>query len=139
MTETPATSEPPTGPVVTPEPVAHTPAAPVAPVETPRQQSRVVQAAAWVGIVAGVVFIVTVVFGTGFYLGAHSGGGHHRGGHDRPGVMMFHRGGPPPMMAPAERMMPPFGPFGPGGGPEFGPPGAPERPEAPTPTSPARP
>ncbi|MHC9295185.1 hypothetical protein ACRCUN_22200 [Mycobacterium sp. LTG2003] len=135
MTETPATSEPPTGPVVTSEPVAQAPATPVVP---ERRQSRVVQAAAWVGIVAGVVFIVTVIFGTGFVLGAHSGGGdHHRGGHgDRHGVMMFHRGGPPPMMAPAERMFPPFGP---GGGPEFRPPSAPDRPEAPTPTAPARP
>ncbi|MBU8807883.1 hypothetical protein [Mycolicibacterium goodii] len=138
MSETP--SDQPTTPVETPREtpgetaVSPTPA-PVA--VAPRQHSRVVQAAAWVGIVAGVVFIVAVVFGTGFVLGKNSGPGHHHRGHDRPEIMMFHRGGPPPMM-PGQ-----FGPGGPGG--QFGPgdrgdfrgPSAPERPE--TPTAPARP
>ena len=48
---------------------------------------RVYQAAAWVAIVAGVVFIVTAIFFSGFALGRHSGGGfggHHRG-HDEMG------------------------------------------------------
>jgi hypothetical protein len=89
-----------------------------------------------VGIVAGVVFIVAVVFGTGFMLGAHSNGhdrgGHHRGGHDRPG-MMFHRGGPPPMMLPGMRMD--HGP----GGPNAGAPGPSQRPETPPTMAPARP
>lgn len=89
------------------------PAAPVAtPVEERPRHSRVTQAAAWVGIVAGVVFIVAVVFLSGFILGKQSGGGHHRGGPDRE-MGMVHRGGPP--------MGPPhiFFPGGPGmqGGP----------------------
>lgn len=79
--------------------------------ERPRH-SRVAQVAAWVGIVAGVTFVVAVIFFSGFILGKHSdGGGHHRGGPDRPSIM-FHRGGPPHMF-----------PGGPGGegGPGFGP------------------
>ena len=39
-----------------------------------RRPSRLNQVAAWVGIVAGIVFIVGSVFFTGFILG-------HRGGH----------------------------------------------------------
>lgn len=69
--------------------------------------SRLNQAAAWVGIVAGVVFIVAVIFGTGFMLGKHSGG---HGGFERHHEMgMSHRGRPP---------MGPMGPFqgGPGAG-----------------------
>jgi len=111
-----------------------------------RQQSRLFQVAAWVGIVAGIVFIVAVVFGTGFFLGARSDGGyHHRGHGDRPGIMMFDRGGPP--MGPGRGMMPPFGPGGPFGEGPFGQgpdgqggPGVrqapPDRPET---TAPARP
>jgi hypothetical protein len=139
--ETPAaTSGPVAPPPVAPPPVA----VPVAPGEAPRRHSRVVQAAAWVGIVAGVVFIVAVVFGTGFVLGKNSGPGHHHRGHDRPEIMMFHRGGPPPMMpgmGPGH-MRPGGGMFGPGGAPiergEFRGPQAPDRSETPT-TAPARP
>ncbi|OBB13177.1 hypothetical protein A5731_22260 [Mycolicibacterium conceptionense] len=138
MTETPR--EPATEPVVTTEPVA----APVAPVSAPpaeNKPSRLMQALAWVGIAAGTVFIVAVVFGTGFFLGAHSGGGyghHHKGGHDRGGMMMFHRGGPdggPGQMGPRHGMMPQWGPgWGPGPG------NGSERPETPpTPAPPARP
>ncbi|WP_207766317.1 hypothetical protein, partial [Mycolicibacterium boenickei] len=127
------------------------PAAPVAAPPAENKPSRLMQALAWVGIAAGTVFIVAVVFGTGFFLGAHSGGDghHHRGGHDRGGMMMFHRGGPdggPGQMGPRHGMMPPWGPGGPGsfgpGGPGWGPgPGnGPERPETPTtPAPPARP
>jgi hypothetical protein len=64
-----------------------------------------------------VVFIVAVVFFSGFILGVHSGGHHGPGGHrgDR-GFEVF-RGGPPPMFP-----MPPGGGFErPGQG--FGPPG----------------
>ncbi|OFJ53488.1 hypothetical protein [Mycolicibacterium grossiae] len=95
----------------------------------PRRPSRVPMVAAWVGIVAGVVFIVAIIFGTGFMLGAHSGGGHR--GHDgRPdgGEAMLHRQGPPPMfpMGPMLRPGPGFVfPEGPGGqlgpGAPFGP------------------
>lgn len=90
MTETPATPDPKTEPVVTP-------------VTTERRRpSRVTTVAAWVGIVAGVVFIVAVVFFSGFILGKSSGGGgyHHRGDGPGHGQMMFHRDGPPPMMGP---------------------------------------
>lgn len=72
-----------------------------------RKSSRVVQTAAWVGIVAGVVFTVAVIFFSGFILGKHSGGGRFDGGPPRHHEMMF-RGGPPMMM--------PMGP-GPGMGP----------------------
>ncbi|WP_018603417.1 hypothetical protein [Mycobacterium sp. 155] len=119
------TSSEPTGPVVTSEPPAAP--APAAAYGEPRKQSRLTQAVAWVGIVAGTVFIVAVVFGTGFLLGVHSGGGHHRyggGGWERPGMMFHHRGGPP--MAPWGQGGPGWqgGPNGPGfgpGGPGFGP------------------
>ena len=39
--------------------------------------NRLYQAAAWVAIVAGTLFIVAVIFFSGFILGKHSGGGHH--------------------------------------------------------------
>jgi len=80
----------------------------VPPAERPRH-NRVAQIAAWVGIAAGVTFVVAVIFFSGFILGKQSdGGGHHRGGPDRESGM-FHRGGPP--------MGPPhiFFPGGPGG------------------------
>lgn len=77
-------AEPQTTPVVT------------EPAPAPHRPNRLGQAAAWVGIVAGVVFIVAVVFFSGFILGKHSDGGH-RGHH--PGMKhesgMMHRGGPP--------------------------------------------
>ena len=68
MTETTSSPEPATGPLATAEP-ATAPAV----VESPRH-SRLNAVAAWVGIVAGVVFIVAVIFFSGFFLGAHSGG-----------------------------------------------------------------
>ncbi len=80
-----------------------------------RSPSRLNQAAAWVAIVAGVVFIVGSVFFTGYFLGRHSGHGNwgHGGGR--------HHGGPgtgqmmpmPPMMAPGPGMPPPPGPNSP--------------------------
>ena len=150
MTETPPDPEPATEPVVAPAAQL----AVVTPPPAENKPSRLMQALAWVGIAAGSVFIVAVVFGTGFFLGAHSeGGGHHqRGGHDRGGMMMFHHGGPgggPGQMGPRHGMMPPWGPGGPGGpgssgpgGPGWGPgPGnGSERSETPpTPAPPARP
>lgn len=132
MTETP--SEPATTPVAAGHQHDH-----VAPVREPRR-SRLGAAAAWVGIVAGVVFIVAVIFFSGFILGAHSGGHHrggHHGGHDRD-VAIFHRGPPPgfPMGPGGEFGRPPSG--GPGG-PRFQPPQSDQSPEAPTTPAPSRP
>jgi len=123
MSETPSSSEPATGPVVTTE----TPTEPPVVVAEPRGHSRLTAVAAWVGIVAGVVFIVAVVFFSGFFLGAHSGGGHVGWGHGhRHHGSMMHRGGPPmfPMGPrgdfdrPGPGMQPPFGPGGPNSGPQ---------------------
>src|SRR5690242_6199780 len=44
---------------------------------TEHKTSKLNKVLAWVGIVAGIVFIVTTIFFSGFVLGAHSGGGHH--------------------------------------------------------------
>jgi hypothetical protein len=70
------------------------PPAEVAPYRTP----RVFQFAAWVAIVAGIVFIVAVIFFTGYGLGRHAGhGGFHHGHHKHHAMMMhprFHPGGP---------------------------------------------
>ncbi|MEE6177179.1 hypothetical protein [Mycobacterium sp. 050134] len=75
----------------------------IAPYRTP----RVFLAAAWVAIVAGIVFIVSVIFFTGMALG-HQGHGYH--GHKHHAMMMHpHRFGPGP-----------GGPGGPGG-PAFAP------------------
>ena len=77
MTETPESRAEPT--TVTGKPRA---------VEPPRRQydddqydrpSRLSQVLAWVGIVAGVVFVVAVIFFSGFFIGRTSG--HHYGGH----------------------------------------------------------
>jgi hypothetical protein len=95
--------------------------------------------AVWVGIVAGTVFVVAVIFFSGFILGKSSGGNQWGGGHHRGpngDVAIFHRGGPPPMfpMGPrGEFEHPRFGPGGPGG------PGV-ESPQSPgSTTAPARP
>ncbi len=85
-----------TTPVVT-EPVAERT------VVSESKPNRLYQAAAWVAIVAGTMFIVAVVFFSGFILGKHSGGPGHFGRHGGPGMMMdrhgppmgpMHRGGP---------------------------------------------
>ena len=108
-----------TAPVAAATPPAPAPAV-VVPTEDRPRHNRVTQVAAWVGIVAGVTFVVAVIFFSGFILGKHAdGGGHHRGGPDRE-AGMFHRGGPP--MGPPHIFFP-GGPGGPGaqGGPGFGP------------------
>jgi len=124
MSETTSSSEPATGPVATAEPPTVTRPAVV---DEPRRHSRLTAVAAWVGIVAGVVFIVAVVFFSGFFLGAHSGGSHVGWGHGhRHHGSMMHRGGPPmfPMGPrgdfdrPGPGMQPPFGPGGPNSGPQ---------------------
>lgn len=80
------------------------------------KHSRLNRVAAWVGIVAGVVFIVAVIFGTGVIVGKHSGG--PRGGFERHHERaILHRMGPPPMF--------PMGPMGPAFGGRGGQPGEP--------------
>ena len=106
MSETTSSSGPATGPIESSRPSADTRTCVV------REQSRLTQIAAWVGIVAGVVFIVAVIFFSGFVLGAHAGkghGGHHRGGQ---GTSMHHEG---PMMHQWPGFGSPGGPGGPGG------------------------
>lgn len=150
MTETPSTPpssssspEAATGPVVTPPPAApqatyQHPAPPAyVPPDQPRH-SRLNVVAAWVGIVAGVVFIVTLIFGTGYFLGAHSGG-HHGDGRG-PDSMMIQRGAPPqpPLLFPMGPRAQQERPFPPGLLP--GSPGlTPQQPGAPETTAPARP
>jgi len=70
----------------TPESSLETTATPVGvppPGHDPRQHrpARVYQVLAWVGIIAGVVFIVAVIFFSGVFFGRASGGHHgwHRG------------------------------------------------------------
>lgn len=150
MSETTSTSEPATGPVATttPPPSAPPPPAYIGP-ERDTRRSRLSAVALWVGVVAGIVFIVAVIFFSGFILGRHSTGGGYERGHE---PMMFHRGGPPPVpvfpMGPRGQFeRPPFGPGGPGqagpGGPGQGSSGAqpqpPQSPGAPSTTTPPRP
>ena len=87
--------------------------------------NRLYQAAAWVAIVAGTLFIVAVIFFSGFILGKHSGGPGHFGRHGwEHGMMMErqHRDGPwgPGMMRPGGPDQGGPGNFGPGPG-NFGP------------------
>jgi hypothetical protein len=107
--ETPTTTVPPVTTAPPPQPV----------VVERKRPNKLFQAAAWVGIAAGVTFIVAVVFFSGFYLGKNSDGGHRGGPHHEAG--MFHREGPP--MGPPHIF---FGPGGPGGFP-----GAPNAPGGP--------
>ena len=95
---------------------------PDAPVEVVHRTPRVFQFAAWVAIVAGIVFIVSVIFFSGYALGKHSGHGHHHG-HMHHAMM----GGHPHRFG---------GPGGPGG--PWGPPGA-VAPGAPAPAAPGAP
>lgn len=64
----------------------------------------------WVGIVAGVVFIIAVVFFSGFFIGRASSG-NFRGGYHQPGMMGPSQTGPygqwgPGMMGPGGMMGP---------------------------------
>ncbi|HUO38144.1 MAG TPA: hypothetical protein VMU34_10020 [Mycobacterium sp.] len=93
MTETPeprtertAVEPAPTGPVYRDQAAA----------QAVYRHSRLNAVLAWVGIVAGIVFIVAVVFFSGFALGRHAGGGGHGGwGHHWHGAAMGHQGGAP--------------------------------------------
>jgi hypothetical protein len=99
--------------------------------ESPTERTAVVeerrtvnQVLAWMGIAAGAVFIVAVVFFSGFFIGRSTDdfGGNHGYHHGTPG---------PGMMGPS--MMGPQGPSGPG---QMGPgsPTGPGQPQAPTTT-----
>jgi hypothetical protein len=99
--------------------------------------SRLSQVFAWVGVIAGVVFVVAVIFFSGFFLGWSSGDddyGWHRG-HGG-----WHRGygGWPPDTCP---MMGPGGMTGPGGmmGPGGMGPGGPMGPQQSPTTTPSTP
>jgi hypothetical protein len=65
----------------------------------------------WVGIVAGVVFIVAVVFFSGFFIGRSSSchyDNYDRDGAEHPGMMLPGQTGPYGPMGPG--MMGPWGP-----------------------------
>lgn len=70
--------------------------------------TRLTQVAAWVGIIAGIVFIVAVIFFSGFCAGAYSTGGYWHGAyrqyHSQPGPSCTMNPGPmgsgPGMMGP---------------------------------------
>lgn len=82
------------------------------PTPPPHQTPKVFKAAAWVAIAAGTVFIVAVIFFTGYILGKHAGHGgfHHRQHHQHPAMML--RPGSPHGGPAAVRPGP--GPGGPG-------------------------
>jgi hypothetical protein len=136
-TSSPEQSEPATGPVYATPPSAPGATAPTAPppgpptgdyrpapppqqqphtVYVPQPSSRLTKVAAWVGIAAGSLFIVAIVFGTGFFLGKEVGGGrdhHHQHGQDwqRQAQPMFPQG----PRGDFQRGPNYAGPFGPGG------------------------
>lgn len=103
----------------------------------PYARSRLGHVAAWVVIVAGVVFVVAVIFFTGLFLG-WSSGDHYGWRHGYGGG----RAGTCPMMQPGGMMGPgmigPGGMMGPGGmGPGGMGPGGPVGPQqTPAPTAP---
>lgn len=70
MTETPDST------VTAPESV------PVANTDGPQRPNRLYQSLAWVGIIAGVLLIVGMVFFAGVFLGRAGGFGWHRGYHN---------------------------------------------------------
>lgn len=135
-------TEPATGPVITPPTYQETPPpVPPQPVYAEhRESSRLNKAAAWVGIVAGSLFIVVVIFGAGFFTGK-AVSNNHRGDYDRGHEMMMRPGPAMFPMGPPGGMQrgPTFsGPFGPGQIIEIPrPPGtAPTGPDTPAPSRP---
>lgn len=79
----------------------------VAPAATePARPNRLFQVAAWVAIVAGILFIVGTVFFAGFFMGRHSGHGHggwhHRGGGGHSEFRMMSPGMGPGQMGPGQ-------------------------------------
>jgi hypothetical protein len=82
------------------------------------QPGPLYRALAWVGIVAGSLFIVATVFFSGYVLGKNSDAGPHHGP-NRMLLTPFHKGMGPdgPMMGPRDRIGPGSGGMGPGEGP----------------------
>jgi hypothetical protein len=149
MSETPEHSTEPIAPVATSTATVPPPYVPADPVVVENKPNRLYQIAAWVAIVAGSLFIVAVIFFSGFALGRHAGGaGHFGGGHHRHHFGMSEQAGPPMMNGP---MMRGPGMWGPGGGPGMWRPGPdqsgpgqipgqqPPQGPGPSPTAPARP
>lgn len=93
------------------------PAEPVHPHVHPHDQrpNRLYQVAAWVAIVAGVIFIVGAVFFTGFTLGRNSGygGWDHHGRAERMGPPMMPMRDQGAMMPPRAVPQSPASPSGP--------------------------
>lgn len=110
MSETPEDRPEPTSVVSESRPVEPPPAAP--PSARYDGPSWLTAAAAWVGIVAGIVFIVAVIFFSGFFLGVHARGCHGHHGHRGQGQWQG-PGGPGGMMGPGGTMGP-GGMMGPG-------------------------
>jgi hypothetical protein len=100
MSETPEDRPEPTTVASESRPVGPPPALP--PSARYDGPSRLSQVAAWVVIVAGVVFIVAVIFFSGFFLGVHASGYH---GYYRHGDGMEHQGGPDGMTGPEQSGM----------------------------------
>ena len=88
---------------------------PVEPVQQQyKRESQLNSFLVWVGIVAGLMFIVALVFFSGFFIGRNSYG-NFRGGYHQPGMMGPSQAGPydqmwPGMMGPGG-MMGPYGPW----------------------------
>ncbi|OKH66099.1 hypothetical protein EB72_05675 [Mycobacterium sp. SWH-M1] len=133
----PDQNDPATGPVFAPPPAYTEPAPTPQNTVYVERSSRLTKVAAWVGIVAGSLFIVVVIFGAGFFTGKAVG--NHRDydrGHEmmmRPGASMFPMGPPGGF-----QRGPSFsGPFGPGQIIEIprpgGTPGEPDTPAPPRP------
>jgi hypothetical protein len=115
-------------------PTARTPTATAPPREAPAEVAyrtpRVFQFAAWVAIVAGIVFIVSVIFFSGYILGKHSGHGGFHHGHKHH-AMMWHRGHGGPGGQGGQSAVPQ-------GGPASATPGAPGPGQIPSSVSPSR-
>jgi hypothetical protein len=108
----------------TPENPTHpTSVAPTEPAHAPlvrERPSRLAVVALWVAIVAGIVFIVAVIFFSGFAMGRHAGGGggHHHWNGQQHGAHGFAFHHPHPMGSWGAWGPGPGGfPGGPGGGP----------------------
>lgn len=100
VVETPEVAEPPKPPPPEPVPVS---------APAPRRPDRLYRVAAWVGIAAGTLVILVVVFGSGFFLGRQFGPMPHHGQFQFDGQSQFERG---PQRGVDGSQMKPQGPFG---------------------------